>query len=603
MEKFAVDLDKVLDEFEFNEDCAEQVIPLEQPQAMSLSLNLINSSQNQHQSPSIPKIPLDYDKSIPVNENREESGNVFLPLDYRQTDDKVQKRLLDSHKEITLTNDNEPTSSTIHNDIIYPKFAKKYQNNKDHNTYDKKLNQSNSKPSVSNVFSSLNDYINAPSTNIEQCDKIADENIEPEIKNMEPEVENDSQVTELKLLELNSVKKITDSLPTCNNILGFTPSHLNVEQEDKSSVTEKTSSLEKSTNILSAVLVPVEKSIPRKISLEIASRDKEQCEDLLNEVFVSNTVKQMEIKYSEDIKEKEIEDSEAEDEALPHNSLCEKNSNLVKPITVRIDEKCAQPEKHVVNSNNEPTRVEANESIDISIDTRVFLQENQSTGKITTLIKKPVGFGSIKDLSEEEVNRYLTELEAEQHKIEVTNDVQNDIMVSQTVIQQKNDHQLVHNSLVLKNVEIEKLSDILEEQPLSNVEEVSKKLSDTILEDTVSTLNDLNFIEASSSEKLVENSSEIHEEVNVEEVKECSSETKENSEAAECIELRENFIIDKHSQEAEVNMNSEGGTEKPTRPQTLDIISTVSLNEPPKIGKTFSSLSHSFQHFEFCFYF
>lgn len=64
-------------------------------------------------------------------------------------------------------------SSMAYNDIsrnLLQKQHNEYSSSKDNNRYDKKLNQPNIKPSISNVFNSLNEYINAPTGNLDYVD-------------------------------------------------------------------------------------------------------------------------------------------------------------------------------------------------------------------------------------------------------------------------------------------------------------------------------------------------------------------------------------------------------------------------------------------------
>lgn len=69
--------------------------------------------------------------------------------------------------------DSDQVSLTIYNDISH-NLLQKQQNgssdSKDDNRYDKKLNQPNIKPSISNVFNSLNEYINAPTGSLNYID-------------------------------------------------------------------------------------------------------------------------------------------------------------------------------------------------------------------------------------------------------------------------------------------------------------------------------------------------------------------------------------------------------------------------------------------------
>ncbi|XP_033175826.1 uncharacterized protein LOC100747601 isoform X4 [Bombus impatiens] len=196
MEKFAIDLDKVLDDFEFNEDCAEQIA------SDNLSTNNASSSSVKcNLEPSALK-GYNYLLIEPKKENKE--FDIILPVerhkDLQQINTKnkcinendiVSENLNCSTEQTTIENtdvnqfyiqectnenksiqkqsvssyDSEQVSLATYNDISQKVLQKQQNSNnspKIDNRYDKKLNQSNLKPSVSNVFSSLNEYINAP---------------------------------------------------------------------------------------------------------------------------------------------------------------------------------------------------------------------------------------------------------------------------------------------------------------------------------------------------------------------------------------------------------------------------------------------------------
>jgi len=82
-------------------------------------------------------------------------------------------------KSRVYTYDSDQVSSTLYSDIsqnISQNLMQKQQNissdSKDGDRYDKKLNQPNFKPSISNVFNSLNEYINAPTGSLNYIEPI-----------------------------------------------------------------------------------------------------------------------------------------------------------------------------------------------------------------------------------------------------------------------------------------------------------------------------------------------------------------------------------------------------------------------------------------------
>ncbi|XP_068965752.1 zinc finger FYVE domain-containing protein 16 isoform X2 [Bombus flavifrons] len=196
MEKFAIDLDKVLDDFEFNEDCAEQIasdnLSTNNASSSSVKCNLEPSALKGYNYLLIePKkankefdiiLPVERHKDLQqintknkcINENDIVSENLncsteqttientdvnqFYIQECTNENKSIQKQSVSSY-------DSEQVSLAIYNDISQKVLQKQQNSNnspKIDNRYDKKLNQSNLKPSVSNVFSSLNEYINAP---------------------------------------------------------------------------------------------------------------------------------------------------------------------------------------------------------------------------------------------------------------------------------------------------------------------------------------------------------------------------------------------------------------------------------------------------------
>lgn len=186
-------------------DCAEQVassVDSDKPMSSSLVKRSVQPSSNFAQPPREPSVYVD--RNVPAKNSESQKSEeksskaVALPrldetLDIRKSeskrensesindfynrgrthDDKVQQ------KRYADFSDGEPVSLTIRNDISQKFVPKRHNENaaggaKNQNSYDKKFNQSNAKPSVSNVFSSLNDYINAPSGSVDRTDSSVD---------------------------------------------------------------------------------------------------------------------------------------------------------------------------------------------------------------------------------------------------------------------------------------------------------------------------------------------------------------------------------------------------------------------------------------------
>ncbi|XP_011058653.1 PREDICTED: uncharacterized protein LOC105148558 [Acromyrmex echinatior] len=194
MEKFMIDLDKVLNDFEFNEDCAEQIA--------SVATSIKASAAEKHNESLVPKIcnfnpekgitidvvpsvenyrdtqPIDIDSKysltekeiVFMSENRESVNNFY-------THDRINDITFGQKSCVHTYTDFDEVSSTIDNNISQ-NLTQEQQNassdSKDDDRYDKKLNQPNFKPSISNVFNSLNEYINAPTGSLNYVEPILD---------------------------------------------------------------------------------------------------------------------------------------------------------------------------------------------------------------------------------------------------------------------------------------------------------------------------------------------------------------------------------------------------------------------------------------------
>ncbi|XP_044594588.1 zinc finger FYVE domain-containing protein 16 isoform X3 [Cotesia glomerata] len=472
MEKFAVDLDKVLDEFEFNEDCAEQVasvgdvpgvknkkclpVGVNQQIINSTSTSTSNNNNNSnnsnnsvHKEDKLPEPVIDHktiihlkadkdedeSRSNTSEENYEDDSNRLDTLDIRksdvresvnefskagyQKDDKVQrKESIDFSKENDRAFHSNDDKLTIHNDI-QQNFGQKRLNetsvvgttvaNKS-NSYDKRLNQPNSKPSVSNVFNSLNEYINASSANMERIDCSVDRD---ECKNAgEP------------------VRKPTTSLPEYQNILLPVKCDVKKPEEEKSRVKEEMIPEAEASKPLQSIQ-PIQ---PLKIDRGTVDCTKHIYENVdININIDGNIPNNSEVR----VRSKETSRSTSQDES----KHVYENVDFVKPNS---QDEGAYERLYIGGSDLPETTTELeiaakrlNEQFNLSNkkeDTLatgginptklVFQNVNlnpSGSGSISGASapeRKPVGFSTIDDLSEEELNKYLAELEAEERASE-----------------------------------------------------------------------------------------------------------------------------------------------------------------------------------------
>jgi len=106
-----------------------------------------------------------------VSDSKDSINNFYM---HDRIDD-----IITEQKSCVYTYDSDQVSSTMYSDIsqnISQNLMQKQQNtssdSKDGDRYDKKLNQPNFKPSISNVFNSLNEYINAPTGSLNYVEPI-----------------------------------------------------------------------------------------------------------------------------------------------------------------------------------------------------------------------------------------------------------------------------------------------------------------------------------------------------------------------------------------------------------------------------------------------
>ncbi|XP_053598202.1 uncharacterized protein LOC103569891 isoform X2 [Microplitis demolitor] len=490
MEKFAVDLDKVLDEFEFNEDCAEQVASvgdvsvIKNKKCLPMTINhqindstssnintntntTNNSSSNSssiYKDEKLTERIIDNKKITQLNTDKNvyesndmsddddeedeedvddsddlnkldtldirksdiaESVNEFSKAGYQMSDDKVQqKETIDfnnDNEHYAFNNDNEPSNLTIHNDI-QQKFAQKRYNDTNavvankSNSYDKKLNQPNIKPSVSNVFNSLNEYINASSANMERIDCSIDRN----------ECKSAGEV----------VKKSMTSLPEYENIL--LPVKCDVKkEEDKRKVIEESN--EELREVEASKSIQEQKTYSRgtvdctkhiyenvNIPVNIPSTESNSGDARARSRETSRSTSQDESKHVyENVdfdKQNSREDQGVYERLYIGTSDLPETTTELEIAAKRLNEQFNLNKKDdtVLTGGINPAKlVFQNVNLNPAGSSSGGGTGSGVAAAVTGLgasaqERKPVGFSTIDDLSEEELNKYLAELEAEE---------------------------------------------------------------------------------------------------------------------------------------------------------------------------------------------
>lgn len=431
MEKFAIDLDKVLDDFEFNEDCAEQIasdnLSTNNASSSSVKCNLEPSALKGYNYLLIePKktnkefdiiLPVERHKDLQqintknkcINENDIVSENLncsteqttientdvnqFYTQECTNDNKSIQKQSVPSY-------DSEQVSLAIYNDISQKVIQKQQNSNnspKIDNRYDKKLNQSNLKPSVSNVFSSLNEYINAPPGSSDCIHSILnDSEIQSDLETKVPQIIQSSAKDSDESIPHKQTVDIPDptrEIPVSSYQDATIPIMVELP------ITYETNIKEDVKNVHVTNFKPLESKtdLPEKVALN------EACIELSNKAEIKN------------------------DKIHNYNSDRidqEKNSML----------ECTYIQDGYYE-NESTTQLQDNES-KLSVENIGTSEEHRSS---LNSVCKPIGFSNIDNLSEDELTKYLAELEEEEKLRESSNKYENITNTAQNVSQDQKD--------------------------------------------------------------------------------------------------------------------------------------------------------------------
>lgn len=431
MEKFAVDLDKVLDDFEFNEDCAEQIasdnLSTNNASSSSVKCNLEPSALKGYNYLLIEpkKANKEFDIILPVERHKDlqqintknkcinENDIVSENLNYNTEQTTIENTDVNQFYTQECTNDNksiqkqsvpsydsEQVSLAIYNDISQKVIQKQQNSNnspKIDNRYDKKLNQSNLKPSVSNVFSSLNEYINAPPGSSDCIHSVLnDSEIKSDLETKVPQIIQSSAKDSDESIPHKQTVDIPDptrEIPVSSYQDATIP--ITVELP----ITYETNIKEDVKNIHVTNFKPLESKtdVPEKVALN------EACIELSNKAEIKN------------------------DKTHNYNSD-------------RIDqEKDSMLECTYIQDgyyeNESTTQLQDNES-KLSVENIGTSEEHRSS---LNSVCKPIGFSNIDNLSEDELTKYLAELEEEEKLRESCNKYENITNTAQNVSQDQKD--------------------------------------------------------------------------------------------------------------------------------------------------------------------
>lgn len=571
---------------------------------------------------------LDYSKEETTIESTE-GVNQFYTEDYVSDSKVIQKQSVPSY-------DSEQVPSTVYNDISQ-KLMQKQQNDssspKIDNRYGKKLNQCNLKPSVSNVFSSLNEYINAPPGSSDCIHSV---------------------LNEQKVYSNLESKTVYHGNETSNFVQS------SIKDSDKSIVFNQTAD---------ATSVTRESSVSCHQDVSVSLEPPITCESDIKEDPNIHAISFDEIKNEEKLL-KEVSLNQI------HTELSDKAEAVYKAHSDSIQE-----DSNIGNQENDSIPESTyNQSHQYESNSTLGLEENEiklnvgdsdssdQHGNSLNVANKPIGFSNIENLSEDELTKYLIELEEEEKLNEECKKHENvsvhkshEIMLENTIHNilpdQMNESKTVEH--VSKNLIVESpettqkefsheanisVTDYKKEETLINVvEKQNSQFTDELKDDNISnkevkslhTIKDDNMVYENTSitseneclpnaknvkvsqehcmynlninqESLSNGKTEMHlkaqkenpphysqacelkiqgDDDNVSEEKRVMTPeiTMLNDKTRNCDDMMST------SMEASIRPNvsdSSGESEKPVRPQTLDIVLTNNTNEHQIVGST-----------------
>ncbi|KAL0103451.1 hypothetical protein PUN28_017602 [Cardiocondyla obscurior] len=445
MEKFMIDLDKVLNDFEFNEDCAEQIA--------SVATSAISTSTVERCSNESPKLynfnpekgitidvappvekyrdtrPVDVeskympaDKSIIFISDGKDSVNNLYPRDHIGDGTTGQKSCVHAY-------DPDQVSLAAYSDIpqnLMQKPQNTSSDSKDGDRYDKKLNQPNFKPSISNVFNSLNEYINAPTASLSYVEPMLDKVNNLCKKSTDDVAENnfrssrDATIKECSMPMEKSVINIIDKNPVDHkNVLPpeldtFPKIEAGNKQDDTQRVTfHHFAARQPEEN--NSVIIPVSSTAILKH----------------NNVTIYSTPMQLEENNSVIIPVSNVAISRYSNAAID-TKLSSNQDDVDKRVTI-VDANIKESSDSVIADSQKQLDLDSQNSV----EQYTFVKNKESLGEITTKlgntaisseshykdveIPKSDVFSNMThalntndDFSEEELNQYLLELEKEE---------------------------------------------------------------------------------------------------------------------------------------------------------------------------------------------
>lgn len=393
-------------------DCAEQIASV----ATSIDVSAVEESANKSVPPKmynfnpekgitidvVPSIekhkdtlPTDTDSKysltekniVFISDNKDSVSNFY-------THDRIND-ITTGQKSCVHTHDSDQVSSTMYNDISQNSMQKQQNSSdsKDGDRYDKKLNQPNFKPSISNVFNSLNEYINAPTGNLNYVDPILDkpDNLsKSSIDSVETDfrLNRDVAINECSIPIKKGIMNVIDknTLDHKNILSGEVDMFVKVETSNKQDNTMQDVMLHHSTSIQSEgnnsnAIISVPNTVISKHNNVIIdtklSSDKDDIDKKINDTF-------------------------------------KKNSDSIISKQKQLDLNSRSPIDKYTFIENKKSIVENTTKLDKSIISSENNDKNVEKSDIFSNIRVAHTIDTSDNFSEEELNQYLLELEKEE---------------------------------------------------------------------------------------------------------------------------------------------------------------------------------------------
>lgn len=329
------------------------------------------------------------EKNIVFISDSKDSVNNFY------THDRIND-IATGQKSCVQTYDSDQVSSATYSDISQ-NSTQKQQNtssdSKDGDRYDKKLNQPNVKPSISNVFNSLNEYINAPTGSLNYVEPMLNEVDDLSKRSMDNVVEKDFRLNKDVAINERSIpiekgimNIVEKSVMDHKNVLSDLGTFVKTENSSKQDNTMQNVMFYHSTPIQSDennsdAIIPVSSvAISRHNNVTIDTKLSSNKDDVDKKVMVSDTFTENSDIISKqrqlDMNTQDLVDTFVENK----ESIAESTAKLNNIISCENRDKNVEPTKSDVFSNICMTH---------TVDTS-------------------------DDFSEEELNQYLLELEKEE---------------------------------------------------------------------------------------------------------------------------------------------------------------------------------------------